>query len=198
MVRIAVTGGIACGKSLVGAYLAEQGIAVCEADRLAHEAMSRGEPVFNSVVEAFGSDILDGDGAIDRAALGKRVFSDPVMLARLNALVHPEVKRRWLRWLAEATGDGGRPAAAIIPLFYEIGEDRGEWTAVICVSAPRSRQQKWLAARGLTLKESEQRIASQWPLCRKMAMADHVIVNSGTKELLVRQTQKALRCILEM
>jgi dephospho-CoA kinase len=196
MVRIAVTGGIACGKSLVGSYLAEQGIAVCEADRLAHGALSRGEPVFDSVVRAFGNDILGADGAIDRSVLGKRVFADPALLARLNALVHPEVKRRWLTWMSDAAGDS-RPAAAIIPLLYEIGEEREEWTAVICVSAPRSRQLEWLALRGLTPEEAEQRIASQWPSRRKMALADYVIINSGTKELLIRQTQKALRCILE-
>ena len=158
--------------------------------------MSQGEPVFDDVVRAFGDDILGADGAIDRSRLGKRVFSDPALLAKLNALVHPEVKRRWLRWMSGAT-QSGRPAGVIIPLLYEIGEDRGEWTATICVSAPRSRQMEWLKARGLTRREAQQRIASQWPLSRKMAMADYVILNNGTRELLRRQTRKVLQRILE-
>lgn len=159
--------------------------------------MAQGGPVFGSILRAFGSGILGADGEIDRPSFGKRVFSDPALLAKLNALVHPEVKRRWLKWESEVA-EAGRPAGVIIPLFYEIEEDPQDWTAVICVSAPRRKQLEWLAARGLRREESEQRIAAQWPVGRKMAMADYVILNNGTRELLRKQTSRVLQRILEM
>ena len=122
--RICVTGGIACGKSLVGAYLEARGVAVIDADAVCHGLMRAGTPVFQGIVDAFGREILGSDGGIDRAVLGRRVFGDAAALGVLNALLHPAAQSAIEEWVlarqAEARlrqGFGGQarlqPVAAI-------------------------------------------------------------------------------------
>ena len=194
MFRLAVTGGIACGKSLVGRILSREGVSVCEADRLAHELMVPGTVVYRGVLDAFGGGILGPEGEVDRSVLGKRVFSDPASLRRLNRLVHPHVVSAWRAWLD--TVDSDRPAAVIVPLLYEIGVERG-WDAVLCVASAETVQRRRLAQRGLTEAEIDQRLAAQMPLMEKMLKADFVVVNDGSEDLLNRQTVRVLRRLME-
>ncbi len=193
MVRIAITGGIACGKSLVASYVAELGIPVCEADTLAHAVLAPGEAVYQAVVERFGREIVGPGGAIDRVRLGNVVFGDERRLADLNALTHPEILRRLRAWLA-ARGAAVPVAAAVIPLLYEIG-DETNWDRVVCVAAPEADQRRRLAERGLSDEEARRRMASQWPQIRKTERADFVIFNGGSRELLRQQTDDVMRTI---
>ena len=193
MVRIAITGGIACGKSLVASYVAELGIPVCEADGLAHAVLAPGEAVHKAVVERFGREIVGSDGAIDRVRLGRLVFEDERRLAELNALTHPEILRRLRVWLS-ARGAEVPVVAAVIPLLYEIG-DEANWDRVVCVAAPEADQRRRLAERGLTAEEVRLRVASQWPQVRKTERADFVIFNGGSRELLRQQTNDVMRTI---
>ena len=195
MLRIALTGGIACGKSRVGSILAQRGVAVCEADQVAHDLMRPGLPAHGEIVAEFGRDVLNADGLIDRAKLGARVFADTAALARLNAIVHPRVVASWEQWLA------GLPvptpaAVVIIPLLYEAGLE-GAWDAVVCVSAPREVQEARLQARGFTLEEARRRMAAQMPVQEKARRADFVIDNDGTVSKLERQTEEVLTRLLE-
>lgn len=193
MVRIAITGGIACGKSLVASYVAEQGVPVCEADALAHAVLAPGEAVHRAVVERFGPEIVGPDGVIDRCRLGRLVFEDNRRLADLNALTHPEILRRVRAWLAAQSAETP-VAAAVIPLLYEIG-DEANWDRVVCVAAPEADQLRRLGERGLTKEEARRRVASQWPQVRKTARADFVIYNGGSRELLRQQTNDVMRSI---
>ena len=195
MLRIAVTGGIACGQSLVGSLLAAEGVDVCDADDLARGLMRPGNPVYAAVATAFGPSVLADDGAIDRGRLGSLVFADGALLARLNALVHPAVREAWEAWLAERESQAAA-AAVIVPLLYEAGAGAG-WSAVICVNALPAVQRERLLARGLGPEAAALRVAAQWPLREKLARADYVLTNNGTKELLKRQTLRVLRRILE-
>jgi len=112
--RICVTGGIACGKSLVGAYLEARGVAVIEADAVCHDLMRAGTPLFSQIVAAFGREILGSDGGIDRAVLGRRVFGDASALRRLNALLHPAAQDAIEAWvLARRKEAHLQPVAAI-------------------------------------------------------------------------------------
>jgi len=193
MPRIAVTGGIACGKSLVGSFLAARGVAVCEADEVAHRVLEPGGPCYARITAEFGTDLLQADGALDRARLGARVFADREELARLNAIVHPVVKGAWEDWLRSRPHG---PAAVIVPLLYECGAGEG-WDAVICVAAARSLQLRRLAERGLPAREAVARIEAQMPVREKAARADYVILNNGTKEVMVQQTDRVLQSIME-
>jgi len=193
MVRIAVTGGIACGKSLVGSLLKGEGVAVAEADSIAHELMRKGGTLYSRVVSAFGAGILNPKGDIDRTELGARVFSDRSELDRLNRIVHPEVIASWNRWLDALEGHAAI-AAVIVPLLFEAGAAAG-WHAVITVAAGEAAQVARLVERGLTEEQVRERIRAQMPLERKMEYADYVIVNCGTKELLGEQTRRVLASI---
>ena len=193
---MAVTGGVACGKSRVGALLAEWGMPVCEADDLAHDLMRPGGGVFDEVVRVFGRGVLGSDGQVDRAALGRVVFAQPEALRTLNAVVHPEVKKSWEAWLTKQEREFSRAAAVIIPLLYEAGF-RGGWDAVICVTATERTQRNRLACRGLTEAEARRRMSAQMSTARKAELADYVIVNDGAEDLLREQTRRVWRHILE-
>jgi dephospho-CoA kinase len=193
MISIAISGGIACGKSVVASQLSRRGIPVCEADEVGHQVLRRGGVVYDAVVEAFGSGIVSSaSGEIDRTVLAGIVFSDPDRLKRLNSATHPEILRRMHRWVAEQSG--GIAAAGVVPLLYEAG-DEGQWDVVICVAAPEAEQLRRLESRGLTGSEARARIASQMPLREKMERADYVLYNGGSIGLLEEQTDRVMRRI---
>ncbi|MBN1558552.1 MAG: dephospho-CoA kinase [Lentisphaerae bacterium] len=193
MERIGVTGGIACGKSLVGRILDEAGVPVLEADHVAHGLMAPGRAVYRAVVDAFGTDILDGAGHIDRGVLGRRVFGEAAARKRLEALVHPAVIRAWRTWL-DAQG-GTAAAAVIVPLLFEAGA-ADDWSAVICVAASRATQAARLRERGLDGEAARRRMAAQMPLDEKIELSDYVIVNDGDINRVRRQTERILEHIL--
>ncbi len=193
MVTIAITGGIACGKSLVGRYVEELGIPVCEADTVGHAVLGKGGAAHAAVVREFGPAVLGVDGEINRTALGARVFSNPEELERLNALTHPEIVRRIQDWIRTRPA-GTEYAAAIIPLLHETGGEK-HWDAVVCVTAPQADQVRRLAERGLTEAEAMARIRAQWDQTRKTERSDYVIHNCGSQELLREQTERVVRSI---
>jgi dephospho-CoA kinase len=192
MLQIAITGGIACGKSLVGAFWASQGVAVCEADDVARELMRPGGVLFKPVVQAFGVSVVAADGMLNRKALAELVFTDHKALQRLNAIVHPVAQAHWEAWLKEQAAI----AAVIVPLLYEGGYEHG-WDAVVCVCAPLEAKKRRLAERGLSVAEAELRMAAQLPDEVKAARADYVLYNGGTRELLRQQATRVLTYIRE-
>ena len=196
MVRIAVTGGIACGKSRMALYMESCGISVCEADELAHTALSPDTKVYAGIIDAFGEGILDEAGQIDRRKLGEVVFEDRGKLARLNALVHPYVKEKISNWIADQERLGQKMAVVIIPLLFEAGMESG-WDAVICVGCHPDVQQKRLIGRGLSIEECRQRIAAQMPQSDKIKNSDFVIWNDGSESLFEQKIDDVLEMIQE-
>lgn len=191
MIRLAVTGGIACGKSVAAAFLAAAGLPVCDADDLAHAAMATGAPAYRDIVDAFGTAILKADGSIDRRALGQVVFGDAERLATLNRIVHPCVLAAWQAWLPRLPA-GTRVAVAVIPLLYECGLAADGWQAVVCVSASRATQVRRIMERGFTERDAQRRIDAQLPLRHKELRADYVVVNEGPLVWLQRQMEVVL------
>ena len=200
--RLCVTGGIACGKSLVGAHLEALGVAVIEADTVCHGLMRAGMPLFSQIVDAFGRAILAPDGDIDRAVLGRRVFGDTVALGRLNALLHPAAQdaiEAWVRVRREKAhlnmGQGWRGGVvAIIPLLYEAAWEAA-WDRVICVNVPVALQRERMRSKGFTEEEIHDRMAAQWPVEEKMKRADYVIFNAGTRSCAQMQTAQVMQQI---
>ncbi len=193
-VLLGITGGIACGKSEVGRILRRRGVAVRDADDIAHEMMRPGRPVYRAVVRRFGRGIVGRQGAIDRRRLGERVFAEPVERAALNALVHPAVARERTRWKRAARRRGG-VHAMIIPLLFEVGATE-DWSAVICVAAPRAEVFRRLEERGLGPSQARQRLGALMPLSEKKRRADYVIENDGTLQELERKTCAVLANVL--
>jgi dephospho-CoA kinase len=176
-VRIALTGGIATGKSVVGRGLRARGFAMIDADQAAREAVVPGSAALTRIVERFGQRVLQPDGALDRPTLGRLVFADPAARADLERIVHPLVRDRIDRFFAALA-----PAAigiAEIPLAYETGwAERVELVVVVACRAETQRQR--LAARdGLDADAVEQRLAAQWPIEDKVRLADAVVMTEG-------------------
>lgn len=180
MLRAGLTGGIACGKSVVAAMLREFGCAVLEADPLAHELIEPGRPAFAEIVREFGPGVLEPEGRIDRARLGAIVFADREKLSRLNRIVHPRVFQELERRLAELARPGG-PQAAVVEaaLLIEAGYDR-QLDRLIVVWCRPEQQRERLAARGLSPEQAESRIAAQMPVEEKRRRATDEIDASGS------------------
>ena len=173
------------------------GFYVCDADRVAHQLMEKGAPVYESVVSCFGADVLSEDGTISRAQLGAVVFADSEKRQQLNVLVHPAVKAAINSWIAEHRF-AGSALAVQIPLLFESGMDSMAWDAVICVSSSEELVLKRLESRGLSAVEAKARIASQMPLKEKEERSDQIIYNLGTLQELEAATRSVVnRLMLE-
>ena len=184
MLNVALTGNIASGKSTVAELFRAWGATIIDADRLVREAQAPGSPVLEAIAARFGRDLLDANGALDRAALRRRVMGDPEALADLNRLVHPEVLRRRTELERTARARGDRVVISDIPLLFEIREaDR--FDAVVLVDAPVDvRRARLMAERGLSALEAEQMIAAQAPSGPKRAESTYVIDNDGDRPRL--------------
>ncbi|MCO7271967.1 MULTISPECIES: dephospho-CoA kinase [Cellulosimicrobium] len=185
MFRIGLTGGIAAGKSVALARFAELGAVVVDYDALSRDAVAPGTVGLDEVVEAFGPDVLDDDGALDRAALGRVVFGDAAARERLNAIVHPEVRR--LAAEREAAAGAADPRAVVvhdIPLLVETG-DPARFHCVVVVHTPVDvRVSRLVEGRGLTEDEALARVAAQADDASRLAAADVTLDGSGSPEAL--------------
>lgn len=180
MRKVALTGGIATGKSYVLERFLRLGVPCLDADALAHGVLVAGTEVTSAIVARFGHAVLDEKGAVDRRRLGAIVFSDEQARRDLEALVHPAVRRAMAVGLKAFERTGQVPFAIVaIPLLYETGGQRG-FDLVIATHCPRSVQFERLRSRGLTHEEAEQRLAAQVPVDEKAARADVVIETDGT------------------
>ena len=180
LLRAALTGGIATGKSYVRSRLAAHGIPTLDADVLARDAVAPGTSGLAAVAERFGADVLLPDGSLDRRALGVVVFGDTQARADLEAIVHPRVREATGTWLDRLAAAGESLAVVDIPLLYETGRDR-DFDRVIVTSCPRSQQVARVVERdGLTAAQAEARIDAQLPTDDKVQRADFVIDTGGT------------------
>lgn len=175
---VALTGGIACGKSTVAEFWRQWGAETLDADDVVHGLLAAGGECVRAIAGAFGPEVLAIDGSIDRDRLGRIVFGDPAARQRLEDMVHPAVIRRMREWAVEVCRQG-RFGVAVIPLLFEAGMAE-DWDDVICVASSEWIVMERLAQRGLTPEEARARIASQWPVHEKCMRADRVIDNNGS------------------
>ncbi|WP_203138262.1 dephospho-CoA kinase [Microbacterium sp. JZ31] len=183
MPLIALTGGIASGKSTIARRLAEHGAVVIDADALVRELQQAGQPVLAAIAAEFGDGVLTASGELDRAALGALVFGDPDRLARLNGIVHPAVKAESQRRFREAL-DADPDALVVydVPLLAE-ARGTGEWDRVVVAHAPAEVRIARLAEhRGMSETEARARVANQASDEDRLKLADVVIDTSGTLE----------------
>lgn len=188
LLRVALTGGIATGKSYVLARLGRRGVPTIDADRLARDVVRPGRPAWAALVERFGADICGPDGQVDRARLGDIVFADAAARAALEAIVHPPVRQAIADWF-EAREAEARVSLAVadIPLLYETGRE-GSFDRVVVTACPPEMQERRIVARnGLPVTEARRRIEAQLPIEHKAARADFVIRTDGTFEETDRQ-----------
>lgn len=191
MFRIAITGGMGMGKSTAARVLAEMGLSVIEADELAREVVEPGQPAHAEIMRQFGSRFFDARGRLRRDAMAELIFTDPDARRRLEAIVHPAVWQAWQTRLAELRQRECTLVVAVVPLLFEVGWSK-EFDSVWCVACARQTQITRLTRRGLTMAQIEARLHAQWPIERKMELADHVIWTEGCLELYKAQLERIL------
>lgn len=193
MLRVALTGGIATGKSYCLARFASLGVPVIDADRLARDAVAPGSRGLEAVVVRFGAAIRLPDGSLDRASLGRIVFADRAARADLEAIVHPEVYRRIGEWFATLS-PGTHVAIADIPLLFETGQHHAFDRVIVTACEPAEQLRRLVTRDGLTEAEARARVDAQWPIKEKAARADHVIRTDGT----IADTDAQVKTIYEL
>lgn len=183
--RVGLTGGIASGKSTVSAILTELGAILIDGDRLAREVVEPGTPGLQRVVETFGEGVLTPDGDLDRPALGAIVFADDARRKELEGIIHPLVFERIVELEASATPED--LVVHDIPLLAESGR-APTFDAVVVVDVPVELQvERMLTQRGMTREDAEARVRAQASREDRLAIATHVIDNTGTLEDLRRR-----------
>ena len=192
--KIALTGGIACGKSLFAKFLMELGIHVLDADDVVHELEAPGGAAVSALVARFGKEILAPDGGINRPALAARVFSDPAARADLESIVFPLVRSRM------TGGSGVSPLQItihVIPLLFESHWET-DYDILLCIASPVDLQiSRMMSARGYSRAHAEARLAAQWPVVEKAARCHYTVMNDSTPEHLRDEAKRLVTWLKE-
>ncbi|HEV8345016.1 MAG TPA: dephospho-CoA kinase [Vicinamibacterales bacterium] len=195
MTRVALTGGIATGKSYVLEQLRRHGVPCIDSDALVHGITAAGTEAAAAIAARFGGDILAPDGSVDRAKLGPIVFADPAARTDLERIVHPAVYRAIEAGLRGFERMGDSPFAVVdIPLLYETGAE-DKFDRVVVTACPPELQLARLRERGMSDTEARRRLAAQWPTAEKASRADFVITTDGTFEDTDRQIDAVVNAI---
>lgn len=184
---IGLTGGIGSGKSTAARLLADRGAAVIDVDEISHGLTAPGGAALPALREAFGEALVPRNGALDRAAMRARAFSDAGVLARLEGILHPLVRREAAARLAAAKGPY---AVLVVPLLFESGSWAGALQRTVVVDCSEALQvQRTVARSGLAADEVRRIMAAQWPRWRRLQAADAVLWNGGEPAALESQCE---------
>jgi dephospho-CoA kinase len=180
MLRVALTGGIATGKSHVRRRFEALGVRTIDSDTLVHEALGPNTDTTRAIARRFGDDVIASDGSIDRPKLGALVFANDQARRDLEALLHPMVYAAIVRWFEDRARAGDRMALADIPLLFETGREKEFDVVVVAACSPEEQLRRVMSRDGLSSDAARQRIAAQLPIDDKLRRADHVIWTTGS------------------
>jgi dephospho-CoA kinase len=194
---VGLTGGIASGKSAVAALLAGRGVPVVDADALARDVVRPGAPALAAVVAALGPEVLDPRGGLDRGRVAALVFADPDLRATLEGILHPAIHAAATAHVAAAAAAGHRWAVYEAALLVETGFHAALDALIVVAAPPEIQLARAMTRDGADREAVKRRLAAQLPLDRKIAVADHVIDNAGSREELERQVAAAYAALTE-
>ena len=196
-----LTGGAGMGKSTAAQLFRDRGVPVVDTDELAHRLVEPGQPALVEIQKVFGKHIIAPDGQLRRDELAQIIFTDPAARKKLEAILHPRIRERWLAQIeiwraAPKRSDGGRGenhalAVVVIPLLFET-QAESSFDKVICVACSAAAQRERLLARGWTPGQIQQRLAAQWPIEQKIARADFVIWTEGSPDTCTQQIDRVM------
>lgn len=192
MLRVALTGGIATGKTYVLERLRAAGVPVIDADELVHAALMPGTAAARAVSHHFGPDMLEADGGVNRKALGARVFSDAAVRRTLETILHPAVYDAIQQWFDDLKSSGALLGVAAIPLLYETKHEGDVQAVVVTACKPETQIHRIMERDGLPEAEARRRIAAQLAIEEKVNRSDFVIRTDGTKAETDRQVEETL------
>jgi dephospho-CoA kinase len=181
-----LTGGVGMGKSTSAAFLQARGAKIADTDQLARELVQAGQPALAEIQRAFGSGIVSANGQLRREELARIVFSNAEARKKLEAILHPRIRERWLKQIETWRMENCPVAVVVIPLLYETGAE-SHFDQIICVACSEKSRQERLLKRGWTPAQIQQRIAAQMPVTEKIARAHFVIWTEGDMESHSRQ-----------
>lgn len=196
-----LTGGAGMGKSSAAQFLRERGVPVVDTDELAHQLVQPGQPALTEIQAVFGKGIIAPDGQLRRQELAQIVFTDPAARKKLEAILHPRIRERWLAQIetwraAPKRSDGGRGenhalAVVVIPLLFET-QAESAFDKIICVACSAPTQHQRLLSRGWSPQQIRQRLAAQWPIEQKLARADFVVWTDGSPDVCAQQIDRIM------
>lgn len=190
---IGLTGSIGTGKSLISNQFRKLNIPVVDADLIAREVVEPGQAAYNKIVKTFGKDILQDDDTLDRKALGNIVFNDQEKRKKLNAIIHPAIRKEMLKQRDEYVQQGELCVVLDIPLLYESGLTHYVDKVIVVFVEPEVQVKRIISRDNSTEEEARSRINSQIPVADKVNKADAVIDNNGSKEESYKQLEDILK-----
>jgi len=198
MLKVGLTGGIACGKSYTLKEFQRYGAHAIDADQIVHQLLLPGHAGYQKVVETFGTEFLDADSKLDRRRLGDLVFSDGAARQKLNDIIHPLVFAEEKRQIEEAELIRRRTPMIVVDaaLMIETGSYRNYDVILMVYSRPEVQLMRLILRDNLTEEEALKRIVSQMPLLEKLKYADYVIENSGKLSNTAEQVAHAFKDIV--
>jgi dephospho-CoA kinase len=186
-----LTGGVGMGKSTAAGFLRARGAQVVDADELARQIVRPGETALAEIQNQFGKNFIAADGQLRRKELARVVFANAAARKKLEEILHPKIRERWLAQIEVWRKENCKLAVVVIPLLYET-QAESQFDRIICVACSAANQKKRLLQRGWTLEQINQRIAAQIPTEQKIARADFVVWTDGDLASHAQQLERIL------
>jgi dephospho-CoA kinase len=186
-----LTGGIGMGKSTAAQFLRERSAPVVDTDELARRLVEPGLPALSEIQTVFGNKVVASNGQLRRDELAQIIFTDPAARQKLEAILHPRIRERWLAQIETWRGENHALAVVVIPLLFETRAE-SHFDKTVCVACSAPAQRKRLLERGWTPEQIQQRLAAQWPVGQKIARADFVVWTDGSLESHAEQIERIL------
>lgn len=174
-----LTGGVGMGKSTAAGFFLQLGARIVDTDELAHELVQPGQPALADIQAAFGPGLIAADGRLKRGDLARLVFSDASARKRLETILHPRIRERWLAQVAAWRGEDCPVGMVVIPLLFETAAE-SNFDRIVCVACTAAAQRERLRARGWPADQIQGRIAAQCPVEQKIARAHFVVWTEGS------------------
>ena len=186
MIRLGLTGGVGMGKSTASQLLYERGFQVADSDQIARTLVEPGKPALEDIVKAFGAEVLQDNGELNRKKVAELVFSDDSMRLKLEGILHPLIRETWQLRLNEWAAANEQLGVAVIPLLYET-ECEMHFDKIVCIACSTGEQRARLRLRGWSDLEIDQRIKAQLLIEEKMNRADYVVWTDGAIDTHAKQ-----------
>ncbi|MGD0206846.1 MAG: dephospho-CoA kinase [Verrucomicrobiota bacterium] len=189
MKLLGLTGGIGMGKSTAAEFLRTRGAQIVDTDELARQLVQPGQPALTEIQTEFGKKVIAPDGQLRREELAEIIFADAAARKKLETILHPRIRERWLAQTEIWRRENRALAIVVIPLLFETRAE-SHFNKIICVACSAATQHERLLARGWTPEQIKQRLAAQWPVEQKISRADFVVWTDGALDAPAQQLER--------
>jgi dephospho-CoA kinase len=186
-----LTGGVGMGKSAAAQFLRARGAQVVDTDELARQLVQPGQPALTEIQTEFGKKVIAPDGRLRRKELAEIIFADADARKKLEVILHPRIRERWLARVDVWRQENRALAVVVIPLLFETRAE-SHFNKIICVACSAPTQRQRLLSRGWTPEQIRQRLAAQWPVEQKISRADFVVWTDGALDAHAQQLDRIL------